>query len=125
MLTFIQTTAWRFNRAVCKTSYPKTISLGLLVSITVKPPLLSYEFLNPICFFTVGCSHVRAWQYFVESIRRPEAFLAAKCEHTNNESKECLESVPAYMGFKADRRLRGKFFLETNSAPPFGKNFPI
>lgn len=73
----------------------------------------------------VGCSHVRAWQYFVESIRRPEAFLAERCETINNESEECAENVEAYMGFKADRRLRGKFYLTTNSAPPFGRHFPI
>ena len=51
------------------------------------------------------------------------AFLSDKCENTNNESNECLGQ--AYMGFKADRRLRGKYYLATNSASPFGRNFPI
>jgi hypothetical protein len=70
-------------------------------------------------------SHVRAWQYFVESIRRPEAFLADRCEFTNNESKECAQSVQAFMGLKASSKLRGKYYLTTNSAAPFGRNFPI
>ncbi|CRK95612.1 CLUMA_CG009071, isoform A [Clunio marinus] len=80
---------------------------------------------NNLLGIVVGCSHVRAWQYFVESIRRPMAFLSDRCEQTNNESKECLQSIEAYMGFKADRRLRGKFYLTTNAVAPFGRNFPI
>jgi hypothetical protein len=72
--------------------------------------------------FSVGCSHQRSWQYFVESIRRPRAFLANKCEPSGNRTKECNQTIKAYMGFGADRRLRGKFYLTTNGAPPFGRN---
>lgn len=68
---------------------------------------------------------MRAFQYFVESIRRPTAFECDRCEMTNNESKECAREVPAFMGFYADRRLRGKFYLSTNSEAPFGRNFQI
>jgi len=75
--------------------------------------------------FSVGCSHVRAWQYFAESVRRPTAFLADRCEHTNNESKECVQSIKAFMGLQSDHRLRGKYYLDTNPEPPFGRNFPI
>jgi hypothetical protein len=80
---------------------------------------------NNILGIVIGCSHIRAWQYFVESIRRPEAFLADRCEFTQNESKECVQSVQAFMGLKASNRLRGKYYLTTNSAAPFGRNFPI
>ena len=78
-----------------------------------------------ILFDQVGCSHQRAWQYFVESVRRPEAFLTNKCESIANESKECLDSIPAFMGYTADKRLRGKFYLTTNNAPPFGRNYIV
>lgn len=84
---------------------------------SIHPPFFPFDL--------VGCSHIRAWQYFVESIRRPEAFLADRCEYTNNESKECLQSVEAYMGLKSSPRLRGKYYLTTNSVTPFGRNFPI
>uniref|UniRef100_A0A0A1XE33 Pancreatic lipase-related protein 2 n=1 Tax=Zeugodacus cucurbitae TaxID=28588 RepID=A0A0A1XE33_ZEUCU len=70
----------------------------------------------------VGCSHQRAWEYFVESINRPHAFLANKCE-PKNEFGRCKDgNSRAYMGIAADRRLRGKFYLDTNNAPPFGRN---
>ncbi|GAB0093979.1 inactive pancreatic lipase-related protein 1 [Sergentomyia squamirostris] len=81
----------------------------------------------------VGCSHQRAWQYFVESIRRPKAFLATKCEKSRHRVKEvkrqeyedCDGSITAYMGLMADQRLRGSFYLTTNEEPPYGRNFPI
>nr|XP_014085763.1 pancreatic lipase-related protein 2 [Bactrocera oleae]XP_036225109.1 pancreatic lipase-related protein 2 [Bactrocera oleae]XP_036225111.1 pancreatic lipase-related protein 2 [Bactrocera oleae] len=70
----------------------------------------------------IGCSHQRAWEYFVESINRPYAFPVDKCEPTN-EFGRCKEGNSGlYMGIAADRRLRGKFFLDTNDAPPFGRN---
>lgn len=64
-----------------------------------------------IYIFSVGCSHQRAWQYFTESIRRPIAFLATKCESTrkNNStsiltSGGCDKNLVAYMGMHADQR---------------------
>lgn len=62
--------------------------------------------------FTVGCSHQRAWQYFIESIRHPTAFLATKCESTrkNNSNSTkltsggCDKNLVAYMGMHADQR---------------------
>lgn len=58
-----------------------------------------------MCFRLVGCSHQRAWEYFIESIRYPLAFEANRCEpsklfgicqHDGNGK--------AYMGMGADRR---------------------
>lgn len=43
--------------------------------------------------FIVGCSHRRAWQYFIESIDQPLAF-PAKCEQRCDKCK-------AYMGMAA------------------------
>lgn len=76
----------------------------------------------------IGCSHQRAWQYFVESLKRPQAFLADKCEpkkENETEENECDNSVVAYMGINANAKLRGKFYLQTNSDTPYGKNFPV
>ncbi|XP_031635102.1 lipase member H-like [Contarinia nasturtii] len=80
----------------------------------------------------VGCSHQRAWEYFIESLSRANAFLATYCEPAtepksllpiNNQTEiNCDKKISAYMGFNADTRLRGKFYLSTNSEPPFGKN---
>lgn len=126
MLIFTQTEALHFNPVVFRRSCRRTISSALFVSWHIFTSLFEWS-QNFLLFFSplVGCSHVRAWQYFVESIRRPMAFLCDRCDQTNNESKECMQSVPAYMGFKADRRLRGKYYLTTNSVSPYGRNFPI
>lgn len=124
-LTSTRTTASHSSRAVCERSCRKTIFSASSVSFAWLVLVLINPLTSRFSIATVGCSHVRAWQYFVESIRRPQAFLSERCENTNNESFECLQSVPAYMGFAANRRLRGKFFLTTNGVSPFGRNFPI
>lgn len=104
----------------------------------------------------VGCSHQRAWEYFIESINRPSSFLATRCEPntmetTNKKDINCDNHVPAHMGFNADKRwftvfklvyiflkkiificilyrmlrLRGKFYLTTNSERPFSKSWEL
>lgn len=54
---------------------------------------------------SVGCSHQRAWEYFIESIYRPQSFLTSYCEpFTKNSSINCDKNVAAYMGLHADKR---------------------
>lgn len=58
-----------------------------------------------LALIAVGCSHQRAWVYFVESIRRPMAFLADRCEAAFELGyTECHTNLTAYMGMKADKR---------------------
>ncbi|XP_070501464.1 lipase member H-like isoform X1 [Chironomus tepperi] len=76
---------------------------------------------NNIIGIVAGCSHTRALLFFAESIRRPHAFPADRCDPTNNESAECKEGIPAFMGLAADKRLRGKFYLTTNAEEPYGR----
>lgn len=58
----------------------------------------------------VGCSHQRAWEYFIESIHRPTAFLATHCEPNsmlaikNQTVINCDKNISAYMGYNADTR---------------------
>lgn len=70
----------------------------------------------------IGCSHQRAWQYFIESILRPQSFLANKCEPSKMFGSCKDGNGRAFMGMGADRRLRGKFFLDTNELSPFGRS---
>lgn len=93
--------------------------------------------------FPVGCSHQRAWEYFVESIRQPLAFPSERCEASENIGNCRMSNGRAFMGYGADprwegdrereterdrnslsflHRLRGKFYLETNDAKPFGRH---
>ncbi|XP_022230241.2 pancreatic triacylglycerol lipase [Drosophila obscura] len=71
----------------------------------------------------IGCSHQRAWEYFVESVAQPQGFPAKRCEPspTFGVCRDGGNGV-AFMGMGADPRLRGKFYLETNDAKPFGRN---
>ncbi|XP_023163398.2 phospholipase A1 VesT1.02 [Drosophila hydei] len=69
----------------------------------------------------IGCSHQRAWEYFVESIRHPLAFPVERCEPSQHFGICRDGNGRAYMGYGADPRLRGNFFLETNDAKPFGR----
>lgn len=59
--------------------------------------------------FVVGCSHQRSWEYFIESIQNPKAFLAVHCEPTeasiaNSSLSSCDKSIKAYMGIDANKR---------------------
>lgn len=63
------------------------------------------EFVWVLCVFIVGCSHQRSWEYFIESIQRPNAFLADSCVPGANSSiVSCDTSIQAYMGIDADER---------------------
>jgi len=60
-------------------------------------------------FLTVGCSHQRAWEYFVESVGQPRGFPAQRCEPSEMFGI-CREpgGGPAFMGMGADPRWVGK-----------------
>lgn len=63
----------------------------------------------------MGCSHQRAWLYFVESIRRPQAFIAERCEAALElGNKNCTSNMTAYMGMKADKKLVNTILLWFN-----------
>lgn len=60
----------------------------------------------------VGCSHQRAWEYFIESIEGSRAFLATHCELSTQQrfkNISCDKNVKAYMGLHADKRYLIKF----------------
>uniref|UniRef100_A0A182T2B6 Lipase domain-containing protein n=1 Tax=Anopheles maculatus TaxID=74869 RepID=A0A182T2B6_9DIPT len=79
----------------------------------------------------IGCSHARAWQYFAESLTRPQGFLCERCElnettggssRSSRDTGNCTMTKDVFMGMYTDRTLRGRFYLSTNPQPPFGKN---
>ncbi|XP_023308054.2 lipase member H-like [Lucilia cuprina] len=67
------------------------------------------------------CSHNRAWKYFAESVNSRYSFRSKICKPSKT-FRYCKfgSNGKAYMGFYADEDLRGKFYLETNSYPPYG-----
>lgn len=58
-------------------------------------------------FFTVACSHNRAWMYYAESVLNENAFPALPCSNSEAfHGGECNTTqergVPAFMGFAAN-----------------------
>ncbi|KAM7341893.1 inactive pancreatic lipase-related protein 1 isoform 2-T2 [Cochliomyia hominivorax] len=88
----------------------------------LQPGCARQEIANNRWLGILSCSHQRAWEYFIESIRRPYAFPANRCEPSKLFGTCRDGNGKAFMGMGADKRLRGKFFLDTNDEPPYGRN---
>ncbi|XP_062571557.1 inactive pancreatic lipase-related protein 1-like [Saccostrea cucullata] len=73
---------------------------------------------------SIACSHMRAIDFFTESINSSCEFKAYLCtsylEFYSGKCKSCANGCNR-MGFHADKNVHGKFYLQTNAAPPFCK----
>ncbi|XP_013100122.2 pancreatic lipase-related protein 2 isoform X2 [Stomoxys calcitrans] len=89
----------------------------------LQPGCARQEIANNRWLGILSCSHQRAWEYFIESVHYPMAFPANRCEPSKLFGT-CRDggNGKAFMGYGADKRLRGKFFLDTNGEPPYGRN---
>ncbi|CRK90501.1 CLUMA_CG004131, isoform A [Clunio marinus] len=78
---------------------------------------------QPGCW-TNTCSHGRAVEYYVESIRS-NRFLAVQCANESDAGRgRCSGQPGAWMGGEPsnfDKSLRGIFYLETNRNSPFAQ----
>ncbi|XP_058057071.1 lipase member H [Anopheles bellator] len=68
-----------------------------------------------------ACSHGRSYEYFAESITRPMSFQAYPCSNIAEFRSARCRSNPVPMGDATPLSTRGKFFLETNPKPAYGK----
>ncbi|XP_031829071.1 pancreatic triacylglycerol lipase-like [Nomia melanderi] len=67
------------------------------------------------------CDHHRSWRYYAESVRRPNAFLAVKCDNSEEfDSGACRHANTIIMGWKTPTTASGTYYLRTNSKSPFG-----
>lgn len=81
-------------------------------------------FRQPGCpiFSSQYCSHGRSYQFFAESIVRPDGFIAKQCTNWMDfQLGKCSNSSTAVMGEFISSEVRGTFYLETNAQSPFGK----
>lgn len=71
-----------------------------------------------------GCSHIRACQYFAESVHPDNAnnFLSVPCPSLDELNADSCKGVAIPMGYKVPHTSRGIYYLEVNSKTPFGKN---
>ncbi|KPI99875.1 PREDICTED: inactive pancreatic lipase-related protein 1 [Papilio xuthus] len=74
--------------------------------------------------YIYGCSHIRAWRYYAESLRNPTGFPATLCKTWRNPTSNCGFSVDGYMGIGAQPPIKGIMYLETNQYSPFARNGP-
>nr|CAD7404463.1 unnamed protein product [Timema poppensis] len=69
------------------------------------------------------CSHFMAPLLFVESIYSADAFLATRCDSWQAyRNKSCVGQEKVIMGLNTPSTARGKFYLDTNLTPPYGRN---
>ncbi|KAL4149292.1 hypothetical protein QTP88_003272 [Uroleucon formosanum] len=80
---------------------------------------------QPGCGTNTSCSHVRAVEYFAESISNKTQFLAVKCiSYIMYKLKFCKTSETSpliVMGEHVDRTQRGIYYFMTNSKPPYAQ----
>ncbi|KAI4504108.1 hypothetical protein M0802_000579 [Mischocyttarus mexicanus] len=77
------------------------------------------------CIVDIGgaCSHLRAFEFFAESINSKVGFHAKKCDsYLQYKLGLCNTKLSSIMGgHKNLLKTRGTFFLDTSSAPPYAK----
>lgn len=99
-------------------------TLGTLVDCGHADFYLNGGFIQPGCL-EVACSHIRAHDYFVESMDPDHIFSGARCECpiaafvTNLLGMQCSSETDR-LGIHTARKL-GRYFLNTNSQPPYAK----
>ncbi|XP_056646582.1 phospholipase A1 VesT1.02-like [Diorhabda sublineata] len=79
---------------------------------------------QPKCGLDFGehCSHLSAIDYYVESILMND-FIAKKCSNYLMYIWGLCESntISCMGGYHLDTKARGKYYVETNLKPPYGK----
>ncbi|XP_015370967.1 PREDICTED: lipase member I-like [Diuraphis noxia] len=81
--------------------------------------------IQPGCGTNTSCSHVRAVEYFAESINSKTPFLAVKCiSYIMYKLKFCKTSETSpliVMGEHVNKTQRGIYYFMTNSKPPYAQ----
>ncbi|XP_046617079.1 pancreatic lipase-related protein 3-like isoform X2 [Neodiprion virginianus] len=77
--------------------------------------------LQPGCLIAYTCSHVRSCLFYAESVRNEDAFIGRACD-SNSKFKigSCNFNGLSVMGYATPTTTRGKFYLQTNFASPYG-----
>ncbi|XP_075980166.1 pancreatic lipase-related protein 2 [Anticarsia gemmatalis] len=74
--------------------------------------------------YIYGCSHVRAWRLYSESLTNPAGFPATRCRDWTSATSRCSFQTDGYMGIGAAPPMAGKMYFLTNTKPPFARNGP-
>ncbi|CAG9787723.1 unnamed protein product [Diatraea saccharalis] len=75
---------------------------------------------QPGCFIP-SCSHLRAAEVYIESIRIPKSFVGVQCKNWEQFQKNsCDKNDYAVLGYGSSSTARGLYYLRTASKYPFG-----
>ncbi|KAK0172441.1 hypothetical protein PV328_005757 [Microctonus aethiopoides] len=98
-------------------------ALGIETAIGHADFYVNYGKPQPGCgYLNINCAHGRAWNLYVESISNPFGFPASICGRWNFFVSQCSPAENVYMGFAADPKTRGRFYVETRFTYPFATN---
>ncbi|XP_034097571.1 phospholipase A1 [Drosophila albomicans] len=79
----------------------------------------NYGLYQSKCFY-LGCSHIRAYQMFAESINSPEGFWGTPCTRDNGDWQCDQSQRQAYqMGGEPSVQKAGIYYVKTSSSDPF------
>lgn len=71
------------------------------------------------------CSHLRAYEYYSESIQHVNNFYGRRCKNSEVINKEnCNGEIASMGGMDRNAILPGVYFIETNPESPFAKGYP-
>ncbi|KAF2881204.1 hypothetical protein ILUMI_24969 [Ignelater luminosus] len=72
---------------------------------------------NKLMNIAAFCSHYMAFEFYVESVRKPTAFPISRCKDMHNGYFEnCIIMINGFMGFLANKSLLGDFYLTSNGS---------
>lgn len=75
---------------------------------------------QPGCFMP-SCSHLRAAQVYVESVRTPKSFVGIRCKSWQHfVANACEKEDFAVLGYGSSTATRGLYYLRTSANSPFG-----
>ncbi|KAL4716120.1 hypothetical protein ACJJTC_013897 [Scirpophaga incertulas] len=74
---------------------------------------------QPGCFMP-SCSHLRAAEVYIESIRTPKSFVGVQCRDWEQFQKSECDKKYAVLGYGSSIATRGLYYLRTAAESPFG-----
>ncbi|KAK0098324.1 hypothetical protein PV326_009518 [Microctonus aethiopoides] len=97
-------------------------TFGMRLAVGHADFYMNYGKSQPGCsFFSLSCSHFRAWEYYSESAFHPCGFPSERCNTWKPQISDCSRSQ-IYMGVATNRKTEGIYNVNTNSAYPFAKS---
>lgn len=82
------------------------------------------EGIQPACWYALMCPHIMSIHYLAESVYKgnEKNFMGSHCDAFANLNSGTCSGTKAAMGYAANKKSKGIYYLEVNGKAPFGKN---